>query len=499
MDWTSLFSSLNFDDLIPECYRKWQPFVSEGLAWFLSQLNDKKQQAILDEQVALGPFADAATRLETILRKCPTLHKLGQVLARDKRLDEKLRKRLQNLEMLTPAYTTEEVKKLLKKENIDLTNIKLAENPLAEASVAVVIPFEYKDENKSIAGVFKVVRPEAEEALAEELELWPQLGKALERICTNLHLPKLEFAETLSDAAQLVADEVRLEKEQANLKRATELYKNIKEVEIPEVLPWCTNRVTAMTLVKGKKLSEALDENPQKRREIAEKLIDGLIAKPFWMGETWSIFHGDPHGGNIFINEEGKIVPLDWSLSVELPKNERVSLIQLLLGGLKLDSSAIMQALGQLGIATDREKLKKVATWSVEQIREGTFPGFYWVLAVLDRAIEFGGLGLRAELALFRKSLFSLLTLVDDIFPEAVSDSVVVGAGLSRLAEEIPFRAFTNPFTREWDTHVSTAEIMNLCTSLPITATRFWLGSWQDSIRRISKNTIKKKNKANEQ
>jgi hypothetical protein len=46
---------------------------------------------------------------------------------------------------------------------------------------------------------------------------------------------------------------------------------------------------------------------------------------------------------------------------------------------------------------------------------------------------------------------------------------------------------------------VSTAEIMNLCTSLPITATRFWLGSWQDSIRRISKNTIKKKNKANEQ
>jgi ubiquinone biosynthesis protein len=442
MDWTSLFSSINFDDLIPECYRKWQPFVSEGLAWFLSQLNDKKQRAILEEQVALGPFADAATRLETILRKCPTLHKLGQVLARDKRLDEKLRKRLQNLEMLTPAYSTEDVKKLLEKEDVDLSNIVLAKEPLAEASVAVVIPFEFKDGNKTTTGVFKVVRPEAEEALKEELELWPQLGNALEKICDKLNLPRLEFAETLSDSAQLVADEVRLEREQANLKRAAELYKDIKEVEIPEVLPWCTNRVTAMTFVKGKKLSEALDEKPEKRRDIAEKLIDGLIAKPFWMGETWSLFHGDPHGGNIFLNEEGKIVPLDWSLSVELPKNERVSLLQLFKGGIKLDSSAIVQALGQLGIATDRVKLRNVANWSVEQIREGAFPGFYWVLAVLDRAVEFGGLGLRAELALFRKSLFALLTLVDDIFPEAVSDSVVVGAGLARLA--IPERFMVN-------------------------------------------------------
>jgi hypothetical protein len=154
-----------------------------------------------------------------------------------------------------------------------------------------------------------------------------------------------------------------------------------------------------------------------------------------------------------------------------------------------------VQALGQLGIATDRVKLRNVANWSVEQIREGAFPGFYWVLAVLDRAVEFGGLGLRAELALFRKSLFALLTLVDDIFPEAVSDSVVVGAGLARLAEEIPFRTFTNPFTNDWNTHISTAEIMNICTSLPLTATRFWLGSWQDSLRRISKASTKEKNK----
>ncbi|MEW6711596.1 MAG: AarF/UbiB family protein [Candidatus Riflebacteria bacterium] len=487
MDWTSLFASLDLNNLIPECYSKWKPFVAEGLAWFLSRLKEERQQQILSDQIGLGPFATAASRLEMVLRRCPTLHKLGQVLARDKRLSLELRKSLQNLEMLKPVYTREMVRELLDKEQIDLSSVTLGEKPLAEASVAVVMPFTCQSpDGEIIEGVFKVIRPEAETALQEELELWPGLGNALEKICDRLGLPRLEFSGPLSDSAQLVADEVRLEHEQANLKRAKELYRDVTEVYVPDLLPWCSNKVTAMTLIKGRKLSDALPEDPTERRRIAEKLIDGLIAKPFWMAETWSIFHGDPHGGNLFIDENGKIVPLDWSLSVELPKNERVSLLQLLLGGLKLDASAVTQALSQLGISTDRQKLKEVGQWAVSQIRGGTFPGFDWCLAVLDRAVEFGGLGLRAELALFRKALFSLLALVEDVAPDAVTDKVVVGTGLARLAEEWPYRAFANPFSKDWDTHVSTAEIYSLCASWPLTATRFWFGSWNDSIKRVA-------------
>lgn len=486
MDWTSLFSSLDLNSLVPDCYDKWKPFVAEGLAWFLSRLSEERQQAILQDQIGLGPFANAATRLENVLRRCPTLHKLGQVLARDKRLSPELRQSLQNLEMLKPRYTSQEVRKLLENENIDLSRITLGDKPLAEASVAVVIPFVYQGvDGEKIEGVFKVIRPEAEIALQEELELWPGLGNALEKICDKLNLPRLEFSGPLSDAAQLVADEVRLEHEQANLKRAKELYQNVEEVYVPELLPWCSNKVTAMSHIKGKKLSEAISADPAQRKRIAEKLIDGLIAKPFWMAETWAIFHGDPHGGNIFLDEEGKIVPLDWSLSVELPKNERVSLLQLLLAGLKLDASGVTQALAQLGISTDRHKLKEVGSWAVAQIRNGTFPGFDWCLSVLDRAVEYGGLGLRAELALFRKALFSLLALVEDVAPEASADSVVTGAGLARLAEEWPYRNFSNPFSKDWNTHVSTAEIISLCAAWPLTAARFWLGSWHDSLNRV--------------
>ncbi|PKL41987.1 MAG: hypothetical protein CVV41_16175 [Candidatus Riflebacteria bacterium HGW-Riflebacteria-1] len=484
MDWTALFSNMEMNSLVPDCYAKWKPFVKGGLAWFLGQLSEERQQEILNDQLALGPFASAALRLESVLRRCPTLHKLGQILARDKRLSAELRQSLQRLESLPPRMSVDQIKAILRREKIDLSGITLGEKPLAEASVAVIMPFTFTDAaGRHIDGVFKIVRPEAEKALEKELELWPDLGQALEKICDELDLPKLEFAGPLSEAALLVADEVRLDREQTHLRRATELYRDVPEVAIPKLLPWCTARVTAMTLVKGKPIAEALNSagfDKAQRTRIAEKLVDGLIARPFWMSETWAIFHGDPHGGNIFFDEDGKIVPLDWSLAVELPKHDRVAILQLLMGGLRMDEKAIVRALGELGISSDDEKLAKTGQWAVAAIRKGNFPGFDWCLTVFDNAVEFGGLRLRAELALFRKALFALLALVEDIAPKASTDSVVVGAGLTRLASEWPSRAFANPFTRNWSTHVSTAELMHLCTDMPLSATRFWFGCWSD-------------------
>ncbi|HPT48211.1 MAG TPA: AarF/UbiB family protein [Candidatus Rifleibacterium sp.] len=493
MDWTSLFESLDLNNLIPDCYEKWKPFVKGGLAWFLGRLSEDRQKEILADQLELGPFVSASDRLEAVLRRCPTLHKLGQILARDKRLSPELRTSLQRLESLPPRMTVDQIRAILQRENIRLDGITLGEKPLAEASVAVVMPFTFTDAAKrQIDGVFKIVRPEAEKALEKELELWPELGKALEEICHNMNLPVLEFAGPLAEAALLVADEVRLDREQTHIRRAVELYRDFPEIALPELLPWCTSRVTAMTHIKGKPLAEALNDptvSKSERRRIVEKLVDGLIARPFWMSETWAIFHGDPHGGNIFLDNQGRIVPLDWSLAVELPKNDRVAVLQLLMGGLRLDEQAILQSLKQLGLSSDDQKLRQTASWAIGHIRNGNFPGFDWCLAVLDHAVEFGGLRLRAELALFRKALFALLALVEDIAPQASSDAVVVGAGLTRLASEWPSRAFANPFTRQWGTHVSNVDLNSLFADMPLSVTRFWFGCWSDFLEKATPGT----------
>lgn len=151
-----------------------------------------------------------------------------------------------------------------------------------------------------------------------------------------------------------------------------------------------------------------------------------------------------------------------------------------------MDDKAITRALSELGISSDNERLAQTGIWAVASIRKGNFPGFDWCLSILDHAVEFGGLRLRAELALFRKALFALLALVEDVAPNASTDSVVVGAGMARLATEWPSRAFANPFTRNWGTHVSTAELMHLFSDMPLSATRFWFGCWSDVLNKAA-------------
>lgn len=500
MDWSSLFENIDLKGLIPECYSKWRPFVTEGLAWFLGKLSEERQKTILQDQVELGPFASAAERLESILKRCPTLHKLGQVLSRNNKLDFQLRKSLQKLETLKPSMTAEQVIDLIKSQNVNVEGLKFASTPLAQASVAVVLPFEFQDSYKNQKkGVFKVVRPEAEKNLEEELQLWPELGKVLENICHVNSLPMLEFAEPLADAALLVADEIRLDKEQSNIRKARELYKNIPEIKIPELYPWCTPRITSMSLVEGLPLSAAINEkSEQERKRIAERLLDGLIAKPFWMNETWAIFHGDPHSGNIFLDEKGQLFAIDWSLAIEMPKNDRVSVVKLFTAGMSMDKKAVTDALCQLGIAFDSKRIAATGEWAIEQIHKKNFPGFRWCLDVLDHAVEFGGLNLRAELALFRKALFSLLTLVEEIAPNAHADSIVVGAGLSELAAEWPSRAFANPFSQKWSTHVSTAEVLRTFSTMPLSITRFWFGCWSEILDKKADKTKAVKKKYND-
>ncbi|MDD2997727.1 MAG: AarF/UbiB family protein [Candidatus Riflebacteria bacterium] len=488
MNWMPLLETLDLNGLIPECYAKWKPLVKNGLSWFLGRLSEERQKEILDDLLKLGFFASAANKFAAVLRRCPTLHKLGQILARDRRLSSELRNSLQQLESMPARMSVEEIRSILARENIDLDGITLGEKPLAEASVAVVMPFIFSDAaGQKIEGVFKIVRPEAEKALETELKLWPELGKELEAICKRLELPVLEFAGPLADASLLVADEVRLDREQLHIRRATELYKDFPEIALPQLLPWCTSRVTAMTRIIGKTIAEAMRTGPfseEHKTRIAEKIIDGLIAKPFWTAGAWAIFHGDPHGGNIFYDEQGRIVPIDWSLAVELPENDRINLLQLLTGGMRMDKTAIADALSKLGIASDRNRIQQTGKWALEQIRAGNFPGFSWCLSVLDHAVEFGGLKLRAELALFRKALFALISLVEDIAPGISTDSVVAGSGLVKLATELPMRVVSDPFSCKWSNQISTAELINVLAGLPAATSRFWYGRWSDAMQR---------------
>src|SRR5262249_25623736 len=157
-------------------------------------------------------------------RSCPALHKLGQILARDRRLAPDLRRQLQALESLPPSVPLEFIRTALTRElgPLERLGVTLSPPALAEASVAVVVPFRHDRDPRS--GVFKLLKPGIEERLGEELALFERVGEYLDEKCNEFRIPKLDYQDALEQARGLLRHEVRLDLEQAHLQRARACY-----------------------------------------------------------------------------------------------------------------------------------------------------------------------------------------------------------------------------------------------------------------------------------
>src|SRR5271166_5211244 len=116
LDWGFLVDESALASVLPDEYNRFRRPLCGALTVFLEGLPAERQAAILAEQASLPATANAAQRLALLARSCPALHKLGQVLARDRRLCAELRRHLQELESLHPAIPLETIQDILKRE-----------------------------------------------------------------------------------------------------------------------------------------------------------------------------------------------------------------------------------------------------------------------------------------------------------------------------------------------------------------------------------------------
>src|SRR4051794_28359233 len=96
--WDQLVGDAAIASVVPEAYATYRRPVAAALRFFVEGLPADRAFGVMAGQLALGPSAAAAERLTALARACPVLHKLGQVLARDRRLEPRLRRHLQRLE-----------------------------------------------------------------------------------------------------------------------------------------------------------------------------------------------------------------------------------------------------------------------------------------------------------------------------------------------------------------------------------------------------------------
>lgn len=474
-------------DLLPPAYAQYRPLLADGLRFFLERLSSERLRRNIAQQLELPPSVSIEERVALLLCQSPVLHKLGQMLARDRRLGSEFRKRLQRLESLEPQTPQEEVMRQLEAElgNWRELGIKLGRRTLAEGSVALVMPFELNDR----PGVLKLLRPHVTHYLNEDLEILSALGDFVDEDCSRYHLPQLDYKDTFETIRHLLQQEVRLEKEQNHMENARKNYSTVNSVIIPKLFPFCTPRMTAMERVEGEKMPNWKGRQAL-RDTVARTTIEALVAQPIFSSQEAAIFHADPHAGNLLVTPEGKVAILDWSLVGYLKKRDRVQLTQLILGALEFNAGKMGRAVEELSLKTvNQTALREVLRESLSELRWGTPPGLNWLTTFMDRlTLEAGG-RFDHNILLFRKTLLTLEGVLTDLGcgdqarQRVLLDQTIMASFLAHWAVEWPSR-FSIPLTsRSLDTHISTADALSLAFSGPTTLAHWWSNASLDVLR----------------
>ncbi|MEK6798285.1 MAG: AarF/UbiB family protein [Planctomycetota bacterium] len=463
----------HFEPLVPDRQRGYALLIIEALEFFVTQLPPHRVESIRTVMETSATAGSRPQQLAALMRECPTLHKLGQVLAHHRELSAELRTALQGLEVLAPQPEGDASIAVRKELGAAApAGLRIGTHAIAEGSVAIVVPFEWTADSAEVdsapRGVFKVLKPDVESKLDDELEVFGGLGAFLEERSRQYALPNVEYAEVLEEVGSLLRSEVRLENEQAHLASAAKVYQRFSGVRIPDLLPFCTPRLTAMTFVEGEKVTDAAKPAAAKRDQMAETIVRALITTPTFGDAARAMFHADPHAGNLLADGDGNVGILDWSLVGYLDKDVRACITRMVLDAMLLDGSALCRTITKLSSFTpDEGALRDVTNHAVERICHGSFPGIAWLTALLDSAATRARVRLSRDLLLFRKSLLTLEGVVADVSAECDIDRVLICEAMACAAAEWPARYWVRPTSRAFRTHLSNLDLVALAFRAP--------------------------------
>ena len=404
-------------DLIPEAYRRYQPVLERALLHFVQELSPQRQQQILLHQMSAQ---DSGERMTALMRDCPTLHKLGQLLARDPRLQADFRAKLRQLESCLP---------LARPEDYDWPLELIPQEALAEGSVASVFACSWGETEV----VCKQLKPGVAEKLREEFAIWENLGAKLSDWCREDGLPVFDYRTILASLVRLLEDELHPSREQRQLLLAAQRFQDLPQVQVPQLYPQLRGLV--MERVYGTPLLEH-----ERAAELFPLAVRVLITDPFFTAEEDGIFHLDPHPGNMWVSQQGRLVLLDWGSVLVISKERRALLTHALLSAWR----------------GDQQDWEFYAT-QLTGAPVGACPRGGTLSGLLDP--ECWGDQFPLDLILLRKILFHLEGIEAHLGESQLMWHVFTQAGVRFLAE-LPMRLAAPLNWRGFSTHLSNLDIV---------------------------------------
>jgi predicted unusual protein kinase regulating ubiquinone biosynthesis (AarF/ABC1/UbiB family) len=305
--------------------------------------------------------------LKTFVDLGPSYIKLGQWLS--SRADLLPQPYLDVLESLQDDVLPEpfsDVRPILEKELGSPDEVFDYFNPasISGASLGQVYRAGYKGQDV----VVKISRPNIEETIGQNIYIL----KKLLPIATRFIDENLRFSAEgmLSQFIETVYEEMDYRIEARNLLEIKNNLKNDKSVIIPKVYLDRTSRhVITLEYLPGIKVTDikTLDQHDIDRA----KLVYRIHRLFFKMLLRHSIFHADPHPGNISITSNGTIILYDFGMVGRLDDETRRRLVRLYLGLVDKDpvrTTDVLMELGTLETSVDRRLVEKGLELSIQSL-----------------------------------------------------------------------------------------------------------------------------------
>ena len=279
-----------------------------------------------------------------------TFIKLGQFLAtRPDIIGEELAKNLEKLQDKLPAFDIYEAKKIIKKEIGDnqFKNILELSEPIAAASIAQVHIAKIKNENQNKEVAIKILRPDIEKLFNEELDALMLFAYIVEN--TFSKAKRLKLIEIIHLLREITNIEMDLRFEAAAANELYENTKNDKGFNVPKIYwNYTTKKILTLDKVDGISIREheTLKKLDIDLKILAEKLIQHFLKQAIRDG----FFHGDMHQGNLFVDQKGNIIPVDFGIMGRLDKNNRKFLAEILYGFIQRDYTKVAEVHFQAGL-----------------------------------------------------------------------------------------------------------------------------------------------------
>ena len=285
------------------------------------------------------PSSDAAgTRLSVALTRLgPSYVKLGQFLAtRPDVVGAALARDLEHLQDQMPPFPQQEAEAVIAASFGRPVSASFASfgPPVAAASIAQVHRAEVETANGPRAVAVKVLRPGIERRFHADLRAFTFVARHAEDFSAEAR--RLRVVEVVDTLRRSVTVEMDFRLEAAALSEMAENTKDDPDFRVPAV-DWdrTTKEVLTLEWIDATPLSDRARliakgfDLPQLARALIQTFLRHALRDGF--------FHADMHPGNLFVDDDGRLIAVDFGIMGRLGVKERLFLAEILHGFITRD------------------------------------------------------------------------------------------------------------------------------------------------------------------